>query len=88
MRGWPLATVAFYGPDLSRATKVAVGIVKSEPEGVGDLLVREHARSLTTQVQDAQTYRAEEQGRVCKHIQGLLDFAAALPRPQFLRRSA
>jgi hypothetical protein len=26
-RGWPLATVAFYGPNLSQATKVAVGIV-------------------------------------------------------------
>jgi hypothetical protein len=27
LRGWPVATVAFYGPDLSRASKVAVGIV-------------------------------------------------------------
>ena len=27
VRGWPIATIAFYGPDLSRATKVAVGIV-------------------------------------------------------------
>src|SRR5271167_4975063 len=30
LRGWPLATVAFYGPNLSQATKVAVGIVPSE----------------------------------------------------------
>lgn len=30
MRGWPVATIAFYGPDLSRATKVAVGIVPFE----------------------------------------------------------
>jgi hypothetical protein len=30
MRGWPAATLAFYGPDLSRATKIAVGIVPSE----------------------------------------------------------
>jgi hypothetical protein len=30
MRGWPVATIAFYGPDLSRVTKVAVGIVPSE----------------------------------------------------------
>jgi hypothetical protein len=30
MRGWPVATVAFYGPNLSRASKVAVGIVPSE----------------------------------------------------------
>ena len=27
MRGWPVATIAFYGPNLSRATKIAVGIV-------------------------------------------------------------
>jgi len=26
MRGWPVATIAFYGPNLSQATKVAVGI--------------------------------------------------------------
>src|SRR5215468_2614263 len=26
MRGWPLATIAFYGPDASRATKVVVSI--------------------------------------------------------------
>jgi hypothetical protein len=30
MRGWPVATIAFYGPDLNRATKVAVGIVPAE----------------------------------------------------------
>jgi hypothetical protein len=30
MRGWPAATIAFYGPNLSQATKVAVGIVPSE----------------------------------------------------------
>jgi hypothetical protein len=27
LRGWPLATVAFYGPDLTRASKVTVGIM-------------------------------------------------------------
>ena len=32
MRGWPVATIAFYGPNLSQATKVAVGIAKSENE--------------------------------------------------------
>jgi hypothetical protein len=37
MRGWPLATVAFYGPDASRATKVVVGIVHSEHEEVREL---------------------------------------------------
>ena len=35
VRGWPIATIAFYGPDLSRATKVAVGIVPSEDFGGG-----------------------------------------------------
>src|SRR5438874_8029098 len=29
-RGWPLATIAFYGPNLSQATKAAVGIIPSE----------------------------------------------------------
>jgi hypothetical protein len=27
LRGWPLGTIAWYGPDLSRATKVAVGVI-------------------------------------------------------------
>jgi hypothetical protein len=30
LRGWPIATIAFYGPNLDQATKVAVGIVPSE----------------------------------------------------------
>ena len=30
LRGWPIATVAFYGPNLSQATKVTVSIVPSE----------------------------------------------------------
>jgi hypothetical protein len=34
MRGWPVATIAFYGPNLSQATKVAVGIVPFENEDV------------------------------------------------------
>jgi hypothetical protein len=29
-RGYPIATVAFYGPDGKRATKVAVGIITEE----------------------------------------------------------
>jgi hypothetical protein len=37
MRGWPAATIAFYGPDASRATKVVVGIIPSEHEDVGEL---------------------------------------------------
>jgi hypothetical protein len=34
MRGWPAATVAYYGPDMTRASKVVVGIMSktgSEP---------------------------------------------------------
>jgi hypothetical protein len=27
LRGWPVATIAFYGPDLSRASKASVGII-------------------------------------------------------------
>ena len=30
MRGWPIATIAFYGPSLSQATKVVVSIVPRE----------------------------------------------------------
>jgi len=29
-RGWPMATIASYGPDLSRASKVNVAITRSE----------------------------------------------------------
>jgi hypothetical protein len=32
MRGWPAATIAFYGPHATRATKVAVGIVMRDEE--------------------------------------------------------
>jgi hypothetical protein len=32
IRGYPIATIAFYGPDDKKATKVAVGIVESEDE--------------------------------------------------------
>ena len=37
MRGWPAATTAFYGPNLDRATKVAVGIVPAENAEVGEM---------------------------------------------------
>jgi hypothetical protein len=38
MRGWPVATIAFYGPDLSRATKVAVGIVPAKDAEPSEML--------------------------------------------------
>jgi hypothetical protein len=34
-RGWPMATIAFYGPDLARASKITASIVQAqgaEPE--------------------------------------------------------
>ena len=31
-RGYPIATIAFYGPDDTRASKVAVGIILGEDE--------------------------------------------------------
>jgi len=37
MHGWPAATVAFYGPDASRASKVVVGIFASEYAEVGEM---------------------------------------------------
>src|SRR3954447_2345891 len=37
LRGWPIATVAFYGPNLSQATKVAVSIVPSENAEMAEL---------------------------------------------------
>jgi hypothetical protein len=36
-RGFPVATVAFYGPDNTRATKLTVGIVPAENAEVTDL---------------------------------------------------
>jgi len=32
-RGYPVATIAFYGPDDTRASKAAVGIVNTEGDG-------------------------------------------------------
>jgi hypothetical protein len=37
LRGYPLATVAYYGRDASRASKVAVGIVLGDSDDVADL---------------------------------------------------
>ena len=37
LRGYPVATVALYGPDDTRATKLTVGIVPAEDADVTDL---------------------------------------------------
>jgi hypothetical protein len=36
-RGYPAATIAFYGPDASRASKVAVGIIPDEGAPAAEL---------------------------------------------------
>lgn len=36
-RGYPIATIAFYGPDDTTATKLTVGIVPAEHADVSDL---------------------------------------------------
>lgn len=41
-RGYPVATVAYYGPDASKATKVAVGIISAE-DREADPLERWHS---------------------------------------------
>ena len=35
-RGWPVATIAFYGPDISRASKVVASIVPFEDAECAD----------------------------------------------------
>jgi hypothetical protein len=37
MRGWPIATIAYYGPDASRATKVVVCVIPSEDAEPGEM---------------------------------------------------
>jgi len=36
-RGYPLATIAYYGPDDAHASKVAVGIIRGDKEAVAEL---------------------------------------------------
>lgn len=36
-RGYPVATIAYYGPDDQTATKVAVGIIPSEDAGLSEM---------------------------------------------------
>jgi len=51
-RGYPVATVAFYGPDASTATKVAVGIVPREGAEVS-LLERWHSSEVDVRIDPA-----------------------------------
>ena len=83
-RGYPVATVAFYGPDASRASKVAVGIILKEGEGV-EILERWYSDSAdlrtdpTTNEQILNFIRAHEAASValadriigCPHEEGI-----------------
>src|SRR5204862_7788378 len=64
-RGYPVATIAFYGPDDLHATKVAVGIVTHEG-GTADILERWYAddgdiRSNEETARQIQTFLLEHQ---------------------------
>lgn len=45
LRGYPIATVAYYGPDSQFATKVAVGVIMSENEEA-NMIERWYSKSL------------------------------------------
>jgi hypothetical protein len=55
-RGYPVATVAYYGPDASRASKVAVGIIPYEDAMPADL---QRWRSESTDVRADPAINAE-----------------------------
>lgn len=42
-RGYPIITIAHYGPDDTKATKVAIGILKQEGVEEADILDRFHS---------------------------------------------
>lgn len=48
-RGYPVATIAFYGPDDTRATKVSVGIIEHEG-AAADILERWYSTTPTADV--------------------------------------
>ena len=55
LRGYPLATIAWYGPDDSRASKVVVGIVRKDG---GDVVAMEKWRSPTVDVRNEEVIGA------------------------------
>ena len=50
-RGYPVATVAYYGPDNKKATKVAVGIIRYE-DAEADPLVRWHGTGIDVRLDE------------------------------------
>ena len=59
-RGYPIATLAFYGPDNKRASKVAVGIVAAQDQ---EPVALERWFSDVTDVREDQRIQAGPAGR-------------------------
>jgi len=83
-RGYPVATIAYYGPDDAHASKVAVGIVRGDGEAVAELRRWSSAEtdvSLDTminreivdfiQVQGARTVAGVDRIIGCPHEEGV-----------------
>ena len=76
MRGWPVGTVAFYGPDLSRASKVAVGIRTDDVDAAAKAVEENGGAILRAPYDDAHERRAV----VYDHMGNGLVFYSPLPR--------
>lgn len=72
-RGYPVLTVAYYGPDDTRATKVAVGLVRSE-DGEAEILER-----IFTTASDAR-YDLSIRKRVVAHMEEQAPASVAMSR--------
>ena len=92
-RGYPLATIAYYGPDDVHASKVAVGIIRGDKEAVAELRrwssAETDVRLDTTinreiadfiQVQGARTVAGVDRIIGCPHEEGV-DYAEGGPCP-------
>ena len=92
-RGYPLATIAYYGPDDAHASKVAVGIIRGDKEAVAELRrwssAETDVRLDTTinreiadfiQVQGARTVAGVDRIIGCPHEEGV-DYAEGGPCP-------
>ncbi len=93
MRGYPVGTIAFYGPDSRRATKVAVAIIRSEgsePELRRWFSETADVRTSETILAEIGTYLQEHPVRSvamtdgiigCPHEEGI-DYPTGQPCPQ------
>ncbi len=98
LRGWPVATIAFYGPNLSKATKIAVGIVLSantEPEEMRNWSVErgdvradsEIAREILEFIEEHEVRSVAMSDRIigCPHLEGIDYEGAWCPVCEFWR---